>query len=77
MAPATKAAPAKVEDAPTKPRSHDTHTKGKGVDTVSIVAPLVMTATAKANFREAIEAHCKASDITLESLFPELAKVNA
>jgi len=77
LAPATKAAPAKVEDAPIKPRSHDTHTKGKGVDTVSIVAPLVMTATAKANFREAIEAHCKASDITLESIFPELAKVTA
>ena len=77
LAPATKAAPAKVTDAPTKVRTHDTHTKGKGAETVSIVAPLVMTATAKANFREAIEAHCKASDIALESLFPELAKVNA
>lgn len=54
-----------------------TTTKGKGAELVSIVAPLVMTATAKANLREAIEAHCKASDITLESLFPELAKVNA
>lgn len=54
-----------------------TTAKGKGADTVSIVAPLVMTATAKANFREAIEAHCKASDIALESLFPEFAKVTA
>ena len=77
LAPATKAAPAKVTDAPTKVRTHDTHTKGKGAEMVSIVAPLVMTATAKANLREAIEAHCKASDIALESLFPELAKVNA
>ena len=54
-----------------------TTAKGKGADTVSIVAPLVMTATAKRNLREAIEAHCAASDIALESLFPELAKVNA
>lgn len=77
LAPATKAAPAKVTDAPTKVRTHDTHTKGKGAEMVSIVAPLVMTATAKANLREAIEAHCKASDIALESLFPELAKVTA
>lgn len=54
-----------------------TTTKGKGAELVSLVAPLVMTATAKANLREAIEAHCKASDISLESVFPELAKVNA
>lgn len=54
-----------------------TTAKGKGADTISIVAPLVMTATAKANFREAIEAHCAASDIALESIFPELAKVTA
>ena len=54
-----------------------TTTKGKGAELVSIVAPLVMTKTAKANFREAIEAHCIAADIALESVFPELAKVNA
>ena len=54
-----------------------TTAKGKGAETVTLVAPLVMTATAKANLREAIEAHCQASDITIKSLFPELAKVNA
>ena len=54
-----------------------TSAKGKGAETVTLVAPLVMTATAKANLREAIEAHCKASDISLSSLFPELAKVTA
>ena len=78
LVPATKAAPAKVEDAPTKARTHDTHTKGKDAATrCTLSAPLVMTATAKANLREVIEGHCKASDITLESLFPELAKVTA
>lgn len=54
-----------------------TTTKGKGAELVSIVAPLVMTKTAKANLREAIVAHCAAADIALESVFPELAKVNA
>lgn len=54
-----------------------TTAKGKGSEMATLVAPLVMTATAKANLREAIEAHCKASDIALESLFPELAKVTA
>ncbi len=54
-----------------------TQVKGNGVERVTITAPVVMTATAKANLREAIEAHCKASDISLESVFPELAKVNA
>ena len=50
LAPATKAAPAKVEDAPTKTRTHDTHTKGKDAATrCTLSAPLVMTATAKAN----------------------------
>ena len=62
----------------THTRTHDTHTKGKDAATrCTLSAPLVMTATAKANLREAIEAHCKASDISLESVFPELAKVNA
>lgn len=54
-----------------------TTTKGKGAELVSLVAPLVMTKTAKANLREAIEAHCAAADITLVSLFPELATVTA
>ena len=54
-----------------------TQVKGKGAERVTITAPVVMTATAKANLREAIEAHFKASDISLESVFPELAKVNA
>ena len=78
LAPATPAKDAPAKDAPAKVRSHETHIKGKDAATrCTLSAPLVMTATAKANLREAIEAHCKASDISLESLFPELAKVNA
>ena len=78
LAPATPAKDAPAKDAPAKVRSHETHIKGKDAATrCTLSAPLVMTATAKANLREAIEAHCKASDISLESLFPQLAKVTA
>ena len=75
---AVDAAEAEAQKKGPAPRpTNVTTTKGKGAELVSIVAPMTMTATAKANLREAIEAHCKASDISLESLFPELAKVNA
>lgn len=80
----TKLAPAVKSDAPkdegpAKVRTHDTHTVGKDAATrCTISHPLTMTADAKRNLREAIEAACASSQISLESLFPELAaKVNA
>ena len=76
LAPATPSKEA-IAKGPAPIPTNATTTKGKGAELVSIVAPLVMTKTAKANFREAIEAHCIAADISLESVFPELAKVNA
>ncbi len=66
-----------IKKGPAPRPTNETTTKGKGAEMVSLVAPLVMTKTAKANLREAIEAHCEASDISIESVFPELAKVNA
>ena len=78
LTPATPAKDAPAKDAPAKVRTHDTHTVGKDAATrCTIVHPLTMTATAKANLREAIEKACAVSDISLESLFPELAKVKA
>lgn len=78
LAPATPAKAAPAKDAPAKVRTHDTQTVGKDAATrCTIVHPLTMTSTAKANLREAIEKACAASEISLESLFPELAKVKA
>jgi hypothetical protein len=78
LAPATPAKDAPAKDAPAKVRTHDTHTVGKDAATRCTVShPLQMTAEAKANFREVIEKACAASDISLESVFPELAKVKA
>ncbi len=78
LTPATPAKDAPAKDAPATVRTHDTHTVGKDAATrCTISHPLTMTATAKANLREAIEKACAASDISLEGLFPELAKVNA
>ncbi|WP_291811338.1 hypothetical protein [Limnobacter sp.] len=78
LAPAVKADAPKVDE-PAKVRTHDTQTVGKDTATrCTIVHPLTMTKTAKENLREAIEAACAASQISLQSLFPELAnKVNA
>lgn len=79
LTPAGNAKDAPAKDAPAKVRTHDTQTVGKDAATrCTISHPLTMTADAKRNLREAIEAACAASDITLESLFPELAtKVKA
>jgi len=78
LAPATPAKEAPAKEAPAQVRTHDTQTVGKDAATrCTISHPLTMTATAKANFREAIEKACAKSEISLVSLFPELAKVKA
>ena len=50
---------------------------GKGAERVTVTAPIVMTAKAKANLREAIEAALEASGVKFESVYPEFTKVNA